>query len=115
MGVGKERQTVANGRSGDGEGLPEVGFGSRDAQSYTPRASCHLKCLLGSLGEMEGIRFRPLDKTKGSGKLVFRLLSDTGGDLVHCHQRRARCLQEWFSNAHDLCADFRGVGDCRVS
>lgn len=45
----------ADGRPGDGEGLPEVGFGSRDTQSYTPRASCHLKCLLWGLGEMEGI------------------------------------------------------------
>lgn len=43
---------------------------------------------------MEGMRHRPPDKAKVGGKIVCWLLVDTGkGDLVHCHQRRARLLQ----------------------
>lgn len=87
----------ADGRPRDGEGLPEVGSGSREAQFYTPMASCHLICLLGRLGKMEGGWHWPRNKAKGRGESVCRFLLDTG-DLVHCPQRRAREVSsEWFS------------------
>lgn len=51
----------------------------------------------GELGRDGGNMVQTTGQAKGSGKSVCRLLLDTGGDLVHCHQRRARCLHEWFS------------------
>lgn len=69
------------------------GLWSRVAQCYTLELST-LRELLWSSGKIEGIRYRPPDKAKVSGKIVCQLLVDTGrGDLVHCHQRRARLLQ----------------------
>lgn len=64
---------------------------------------------------MEGTWFRPLNKAKGNEESVCRLLLDTG-DLVHCHQRRAREVSSGVVfNEHDLCADLRGAAGCRVS
>lgn len=81
----------------------------------TPQWSAVMICLLGSLSEMEGGWYRPRNKAKGSGESVCRFLLDTG-DLVHCHQRRAREVSSRVVfNVHDLCADFRGAGSCWVS
>lgn len=105
---------MADGRPGDGEGLPEVGFGSRDLNP-TPQGPAVIRNVY--WGAWERWREYGSDHWTSKRKWEISLQASLG------HRRRPGPLPPEESkvssrvvfNVHELCAYFRGVGDCWVS